>query len=153
MLAQGAKSLLIAFARRVAPTQFASASQSESVQTSTQTSPVSRARSPTSDTASGTSVTASQCHLASNGSVQRAYAPAACGTAQIGGTFSAAAGGVRGMDAAMLHQRIRQLEMENARLLMRLSLLLQQTGVDGANDGRKWRHKCGQKLAPVVHGI
>ena len=37
--------------------------------------------------------------------------------------------------------RIRQLEMENGRLLMRLSLLLKQTHLDGTHDGRKWRHK------------
>ena len=37
--------------------------------------------------------------------------------------------------------RIRQLELENGRLLMRLSLLLKQTHLDGTHDGRKWRHK------------
>ena len=46
----------------------------------------------------------------------------------------------QGVDATL---RIRQLESENGRLLMRLSLLLKQTDSDGTKpDGRKWRHKC-----------
>ena len=31
---------------------------------------------------------------------------------------------------------------------MRLSLLLKQTHMDGANDGRKWRHKCAAPSVP-----
>ena len=97
---------------QLAQSEFGCRSQCES----TQTSPTSMARHVASETAA----------LSAAAQVPQA------------GQCAAEGGIAQSVDPAL---RIRQLEMENGRLLMRLSLLLKQTHLDGTHDGRKWRHK------------
>jgi len=100
---------------QLAQSEFGCRSQCES----TQTSPTSMAR-----------------HVAPVATVTAALSAAA--QVPQAGQCATEGGITQSVDPAL---RIRQLEMENGRLLMRLSLLLKQTHLDGTHDGRKWRHK------------
>ena len=106
--------------------QFVCRSQCDSTQTSTQTSPLSMTRHLTSETAAVATLTAA-LSASSEPAVQGPQAVHCLVKGDI----------VPSADTTL---RIRQFEIENGRLLMRLSLLLKQTHLGGTNDGRKWRH-------------